>query len=114
MKLIHQGQLKWLLFQGNEHKIFNFKCCSSKCYLVTDDNDVKQAQKGIKRKYQKAEISQFLDALYANKIPRVEYNQLNFDKKHTTICLKSVQKPALNPLYTKMFVKDRVLCLPYD
>ena len=82
--------------------------------MVTDDLQTKKAQKGIKRTYQNANRDDFLDTLYNDKVQQVQYNLLNYDKKYSTICLKSVQKPSLNPIFTKMFLKDRVLCEPYD
>ena len=86
----------------------------SKCYLITDDCQTKKAQKGIKRTYQTADRDDFLDALYEGETRQIQYNLLNYDKKYSTICLKTIEKPALNPIYTKMKLKNRVLCEPYD
>lgn len=97
-------------------KTFNtFEIKFSKCYIVTDDCQTKKAQKGIKRTYQVADRDDFLGALYVDdKAQKIQYNLLNYDKKYSTICLKTIEKPALNPIYTKMKLKNRVLCEPYD
>ena len=81
---------------------------------MTDDLQTKKAQKGIKRTYQVANRDDFLGALYNDENHKVQYNLLNYDKKYSTICLKNVEKPAINPIYTKMLIKNRVLCEPYD
>ena len=55
-----------------------------------------------------------LDALYENKVDAVNYQVLNFQKDRSCICLKSVEKPALNPIYTKMRLTNKVICTPYE
>ena len=86
----------------------------SKCYFVTDGNCSKRAAKGIKRSHANASKEEYLAALYDNKVNDVNYKVLNFQKDKSRICLKTVQKPALNPIYTKMRLTDKVICTPHE
>ena len=86
----------------------------SKCYFITDNISTKRAAKGIKRSHANSSKKEYLEALYENKVNTVNYNVLNFQKDKTCICLKNIAKPALNPIYTKMRLTNKVICTPHE
>lgn len=86
----------------------------SKCYFITDEVSSKRAAKGIKRSHANSTKEEYLKALYQNSVDTVNYNVLNFQKDKTCICLKNVSKPALNPIYTKMRLINKVICTPHE
>lgn len=82
--------------------------------MITDNISTKRAAKGIKRSHANSSKEEYLKALYENSVNNVNYNVLNFQKQHTCICLKSTTKPALNPIYTKMRLRNKVICTPHE
>ena len=82
--------------------------------MITDNISSKRAAKGIKRSHANSTKEEYLKALYENKVETVNYNVLNFQKDTCSICLKNVAKPALNPVYTKMRLTNKVICTPHE
>ena len=90
-------------------------CLSPKCYWIGNSSkDYKSAQKGICYYAQTAGLDAFKLALYEDVIPSVDMASLRFNKSNTSMAVYKLQKPSLNIIYTKFYVKDRVICLPYE
>jgi hypothetical protein len=56
-------------------------------------------------------VEQYLEALFENKIAKVQFNRIAIDKKIGSATTRSVTKKALNPSYLKLKVKDDLISI---
>ena len=90
-------------------------CLSPKCYWIgVSSQDNKHAQKGITYSSQTAGLEDFRVALYQDVTPFVDMASLRYSKETSGMAIYKIQKPALNSIYTKFNVLNRVKCIPYE
>ena len=86
---------------------------SPKCYAFQDGNVLKRSHKGTPKNAD-LQVQNYLDALFENKIKKVQFNRIAIDNNLGSAVTRTVIKKALNPTYLKLKVlDDLVTVVPY-
>jgi hypothetical protein len=83
---------------------------SPKCYVFKDGNTLKRSHKGTP-KHANLCVDQYLEALFENKIAKINFNRIAIDKKFGSATTRSITKKALNPSYLKLKVRDDLITI---